>query len=363
MSTIITTIVIISVITAVLAAILTIANNTIANYGEITLTINNEKTYTVEGGNNLLSTLRSENIFIPSACGGKGSCGYCKVIITEGGGPILATEMPLLTKDEIKQNTRLACQCKVKQNIKIEIPEELFNVKEYEAIVVKMEKVTSTIKYLRFDLGENKINFKPGQYVQLKAPAYEGNDDEVYRAYSVASSVNDNHAIELLIGYTGGIATTYVHQYLKENDKVHINGPYGDFFYHEDDGGPIILAGAGTGMAPIISILQYMTDNNINRKTMLFFGAKTMNDLFLVDKIKDFEAKLIDFKFIPTLSREESLEWKGDKGRIPDSINKYIEKSGNYSAYLCGSPAMIESIIKALQEKDIPLEKIYYDKF
>jgi Na+-transporting NADH:ubiquinone oxidoreductase subunit F len=340
---------------------LTIADRTIANYGEVKLTINDDKEYTVEGGSSLLSTLISQKIFIPSACGGKGSCGYCKVVVKEGGGPVLATELPILTKEEIESNVRLSCQCKVKQNIKIEIPEELFNVKEYAAYVIKMDKLTATIKRLRFDLGEEQINFKPGQYVQLKAPAYEGNDEEVYRAYSVASSVNDKHAIELLIGYTGGIATTYVHQHLKESDLAHINGPYGDFYYHEDDGGPIIFAGAGTGMAPIISILQYMKDQNIQRKSIFFFGAKTMNDLFLLDKLKEFEETLYDFKFVPTLSREESPEWTGEKGRVPSSINKYIEKGQNYTAYLCGSPAMIDSIVESLA--DIPAEKIYFDKF
>ncbi|WP_312832829.1 NADH:ubiquinone reductase (Na(+)-transporting) subunit F [Sedimentibacter saalensis] len=363
MSTILTTTLIISAITSILAAILTAADRTVGNYGEVKLTINNEKTYTVEGGTSLLSTLRNEKIFIPSACGGKGSCGYCKVVVTEGGGPVLATELPLLTKEELAKNMRLSCQCKLKQDIKIEIPEELFNVKEYASTVVKMEKVTPTIKYLRFDLGDEEINFRPGQYVQLKAPAYEGNDEEVYRAYSVASSVNDKHAIELLIGYTGGIATTYVHQHLNVGDNVHINGPYGDFYYHEDDNGPIILAGAGTGMAPILSILKYMAENNINRKTIFFFGAKTMSDLFMLEQIKYFEEKLPAFKFIATLSREESPDWNGDRGRVPDSIIKHVENGENYSAYLCGSPAMIDSIIKSLEEKNVPLNKIYYDKF
>lgn len=362
MDTIIITILIFSGISATLAAILTISDRTIGNYGEVTLTINEDKNYTVKGGSSLLDTLRSEKIFIPSACGGKGSCGYCKVVVHEGGGPVLATEKPLLTAEELKTNTRLSCQCKVKQNIKIEIPDELFNVKEYSVTVAKMEQLTSTIKKLRFDLGDEEISFKPGQYVQLKAPAYEGNDEEVYRAYSIASSVNDKHAIELLIGFTGGIATTYVHQHLKEGDTAHINGPYGEFYYHEDDGGPIILAGAGTGMAPIMSILQYMADNNIMRETVFFFGAKTMNDLFLVNSIKGFEEKL-NLKFIPTLSREESPQWTGEKGRVPNAIDKYIEKGGNYSAYLCGSPAMIDSIVEALVKKDIPVEKIYYDKF
>lgn len=363
MITILTTILVVTCITAVLAALLTISSRTIGNYGEVTLTINDDKQYTVQGGNSLLDTLRSESIFIPSACGGKGSCGYCKVKVHNGGGPVLATEKPLLSKEELEGSVRLSCQCKIKQEIKIEIPEELFNVKEYAVYVEKMEQLTSTIKLLRFNFGNEEITFKPGQYIQLKAPAYEGNEEEVYRAYSIASSVNDKHAVELLIGYTGGIATTYVHHHLKEGDNAHVNGPYGDFYYHDDDGGPIVLAAAGTGMAPIISILQYMVDNNIKRKAIFFFGAKTMDDLFLLDKMKVFEEKLEDFKFIPTLSREESPEWKGEKGRVPAAIDKYIEKGENYSAYLCGSPAMIDSIVEALLKKDIPPEKIYYDKF
>lgn len=361
MDTIIMTIVVFSGISAVLAAILTISDRTVNNYGDVTLTINEDKNYTVKGGTSLLDTLRNEKIFIPSACGGKGTCGYCKVVVLEGGGPVLATEKPLLTKEELDNYTRLSCQCKVKQNIRIEIPEDLFNVKEYAVVVEKMEKLTSTIKKLTFNLGEEEINFKPGQYVQLKAPAYEGNDEEVYRAYSIASSVKDKHTIELLIGYTGGIATTYVHYHLKEGDTAHINGPYGEFYYHEDEG-PVILAGAGTGMAPLMSILQYMADNDIRRETIFFFGARTREDLFLLDKIKTFEEKL-NFKFIPTLSREESPEWKGERGRVPQAIEKYIEDGKNYSAYLCGSPAMIDSIVEALLKKNVPVDKIYYDKF
>ena len=180
MDTIIMTIVVFSGISAVLAAILTISDRTVNNYGDVTLTINEDKNYTVKGGTSLLDTLRNEKIFIPSACGGKGTCGYCKVVVLEGGGPVLATEKPLLTKEELDNYTRLSCQCKVKQNIRIEIPEDLFNVKEYAVVVEKMEKLTSTIKKLTFNLGEEEINFKPGQYVQLKAPAYEGNDEEVY---------------------------------------------------------------------------------------------------------------------------------------------------------------------------------------
>ncbi len=363
MQEILFTTVIVVGIAAILAAVLTLADRTVGNYGEVQMTINNDKQYTVEGGSTLLSTLISEKVFIPSACGGKGSCGYCKVKVMEGAGPVIATEKPWLTEAELNDHVRISCQVKVKNDIKIEIPEELFNVKEYETEVERVEQLTKTIKQLRFDLKGETISFKPGQYVQLKAPAYEGNDEEVYRAYSVASSVNDTGAIELLIGYTGGIATTYVHQHLKEKDLAHINGPYGDFFYQEDDGGPIILAAAGTGMAPILSILQYMEDHDIQRKAIFFFGARTMEDLFLTEKLKGYEKSLHDFTYVPTLTREESPEWTGDKGRVPVAIDKYIEDGAPYTAYLCGSPDMIDSIFEKLLEKGLKEENIYFDKF
>ncbi len=362
MQEILLTALIVTAIAAALAAVLTLADRTVGNYGQVHMVINEDKEFTVDGGRTLLSTLIGEKVFIPSACGGKGSCGYCKVKVKEGAGPIIATEKPWLTEEEMADNVRISCQIKVKQDINIEIPEELFNVKEYETTVERVEQLTKTIKLLRFDLGEESISFKPGQYVQLKAPAYEGNDEEVYRAYSVASSVNDENHIELLIGYTGGIATTYVHQHLKEGDEVHINGPYGDFYYKEDDGGPIILAGAGTGMAPILSILQYMADHDIQREAIFFFGARTMEDLFLTEKLREFEKKL-NFRYIPTLSREESPEWTGDKGRVPVAIAKYIEDGAPYSAYLCGSPQMVQSITESLVEHGVPKEKIYFDEF
>ncbi|MDO5725707.1 MAG: 2Fe-2S iron-sulfur cluster binding domain-containing protein [Tissierellia bacterium] len=365
MTTILTTVAAVSAISVALAFLLTIADKYIADYGEVKLIINDDKELIVEGGETLLNTLRNEKIFIPSACGGKGSCGYCKVKVLSGGGPLLATEKTFVTPEEAKENVRLSCQCKVKEEIRIEIPEELFNVKEYDTTVEAVEQLTPKIKRLRFKLPEGEtIKFKPGQYVQLKAPAYEGNDEEVYRAYSVASSIKDSNHIELLIGYTGGIATTYVHQHLKEGDEVNINGPYGDFHYQEDDGGEMIFVAAGTGFAPIRSILYHMLDHDIKRKARFYFGARTPDDLFLLDEMKMFEEKLYDFKFMPTLSRTTpEMGWEGDEGRVNNSIDKYVEEGGNYTAYLCGSPVMIESIVKSLNAKQIPDDKIYYDSF
>lgn len=365
MQTILLTVLIVSAVSGVLALILTFADKYIADYGDVQVVINNGEPMTVEGGKTLLSTLMAQKIFIPSACGGKGSCGYCKVTINEGGGPVIATELPWLTKEEVENNVRLSCQVKVKQDINIEIPEELFNVKEYDAIVEKITPVTETIRRVRFKLPDNEImKFKPGQYIQIKAPIYDGNDEEVFRAYSIASSAGDEGYVELFIGYTGGIATTYVHQFLNEGDVVNLNGPYGDFHYKEDDGGPMLMVAAGTGMAPIVSILHYMRDNNIQRKVRFFFGAKTPDDLFIVDELEQFEKDLYDFKFMPTLSRvTDEMGWTGDTGRVNNSIEKYVEKGGNYTAYLCGSPRMIDSIVESLKEKDIPEENIYFDKF
>lgn len=364
MSTVLITVAVISGLCGLFAIILTIADNYIADYGEVNLTINSEKEYVVDGGNTLLDTLRSEKIFIPSACGGKGSCGYCKVKVLEGGGQVLATEKPWLTSEELKDDVRLSCQCKVKENIKIEIPEELFNVKEYTVKVVDIEKMTDKIKKFRFELPEGeKINFKPGQYVQIKAPEYDGNDEEVYRAYSVASSITDEKHVELLIGYTGGICTTYMHNFVDVGSEIDLNGPYGDFYYHDEDS-EIVMVAAGTGFAPIRSILYHLRDNNIQRKARFYFGAKTEEDLFLIEEMKMFEEVLYDFKFMPTLSRVgDDTDWTGDKGRVTNSIEKYLDKDGNYSAYLCGSPVMIESIVKSLEEKEVPDENIYFDEF
>lgn len=353
-------------ITTVFAFLLTLADGTIGDYGEVQLLINDEKEYTVSGGDTLLSTLLDQKIFIPSACGGKGTCGYCKVKVHEGGGPVLATELPFLTKEEIDSEIRLSCQCKVKENIKIEIPEELFNVKEYFATVEEIEDLTDEIKRLRFRLAEGEeIAFKPGQFVQLKAPLYEGNTEEVYRAYSISSSPDDIGIVELLIGYIpDGICTTYVHQHLKVGDTVQINGPHGDFYYDKDSDNDMIMVAAGTGMAPIMAILKYMLAHDIKRKATFYFGAKTPDDLFYLDYFKELEEKLYDFKFVPTLSRvTEEHKWTGAQGRVNKIIDEQLDSGENKEAYLCGNPKMIASMVASLKERGVLEELIYFDEF
>lgn len=364
MNEILTTVAALSGISGTLALLLSVANRTIANYGEKQILINNDKEITVEGGDTLLSALTTEEIFIPSACGGKGSCGYCKVKVIEGGGEILPTEIGYVTKEEQAEGIRLSCQCKVKEDLVIEIPEELFNVKQYDYRVAFSKDVTDKIKHLRLELPEDtSINFKPGQYVQILVPEYDDQDEEIYRAYSIASSPSDEHAVELYVGYTGGIATTYVHKHLQEGDSLSVVGPFGDFFYREGDR-EMVLVAIGTGLAPIMSILQYMAENQIDRKATFYFGARTRPDLYEMEKLEAIKEKLPHLTYRFCLSRPtESCNWTGDVGRVTDLIEQYLEEGADKDAYLCGSPLMIDAVIPLLKEKGVPEDRIFYDSF
>lgn len=365
MTVILTQVAVISGISGILALLLSIANRTIGDYGEKKLIINQEKEYTVDGGDSLLSTLVSEEIFIPSACGGKGSCGYCKVHVVSGGGQFLPTEAGYVSPEEQAEGVRLSCQLKVKEDIEIKIPEELFNVRQYVYTVTKLESVTPKIKHLRLELPKDKeISFRPGQYIQILTPQYKGSDEEVYRAYSISSAPSDNQAVELFIGYVPeGICTTFIHQHLKLNDQLTVVGPFGDFYYHHNDRDMIMVA-VGTGMAPIMSILRYMREEKIDRKVTFYFGARSGEDLYMMDTLKEMEKDMPNFELVCCLSRpKEEDNWTEDKGRVTDLIEKYVEDGSDKEAYLCGSPKVIDAVVDSLKAKGMPEAHIYFDKF
>ncbi len=352
-------------ISGVLAVMMVIADATIASYGEVVITINNEKKITAEGGRSLLSTLGDNKIFIPSACGGRGSCGLCKVKVLKGAGDILPTELPWLSKEERENNIRLSCQCKVKQDFEIEIPPELFSIREYQAEVEKIRDLTHDIKELTLKLLEpDQIEFTSGQFIQFQVPIYELTDESVYRAYSMASPSYVKDRIQLEIRYVpNGICTTYVFKHLKEKDKVTINGPYGDFFVRDTKREIIMIAG-GSGMAPIRSILMGMAKEGNSRRARYFFGARSKQDLFLTEEMKKLEEELPGFKFIPALSQPLPEDnWDGETGLITDVVARHMETGDNTEAYLCGSPGMIDACIKVLTGKGVPEDLIYYDKF
>ena len=348
-----------------LAVLMVLADLTVGNYGEVKITINDSKEMAVPGGRPLLSTLMAEKLFIPSACGGRGSCGFCKVKVTSDVGEYLATELPWITEAEKKDNIRLSCQIKAKKDLSIWIPEELFNVKEYRTRVEGIRNLTHDIRELTLKLVDPpEISFRAGQYVQFQTPEYELSSESVYRAYSCSSIPSLKDTVELEVRLVpNGICTTYVFQYMKEGDEVTINGPYGDFHLRET-GRDIVFIAGGSGMAPIKSILLDMVEKGIDRKATYFFGAVSKRDLFLVDEMRELEKKLPKFRYVPALSGPKPEDqWDGETGLITEVLDRRLNGGDNVEAYLCGSPGMIDASIKVLSAKGVPDELIYYDKF
>ena len=357
-------------ISAVLAALIAIVDSIVNNYGDVKIDINNgKKELTVKGGDKLLGLLASEGIFLPSACGGRGSCGACKCQVLSDVGPHLPTETPYLTDEEIKDKIHLSCQVKVKSDLKIQIPDALFNVKQFKARVESIRNLTYDIKEVLFDLGDEEINFTSGMYIQVVIPPYGKVKGTTQRAYSMSSRPLDKHKVEVLIRLVpGGIATTYVHEHLKEGDQMDLIGPFGDFQRSDTNAAMICVAG-GSGMAPFKSILNDLVDNNItDRDVWYFFGARTTKDMFYMDEMKALEEKLPNFHFVPALSEpQEEENWTGDTGLITDVLDRYIKETigadKDLEGYLCGSPGMINACNNVMTDNGIPLEKIYYDKF
>lgn len=357
---------IISGIGAALAFLLEVAGSYLEDYGDMHIIINQDKDIIVPGGRHLLVSLMDDKIYIPSACGGKGTCAYCKIKVHEGGGPVLPTETPFLSQDELKENVRLSCQVKVKNDLKIEIPEELFQVKEFRVRVTDILDLTADIKGISLDIlsPAEGITFKPGQYVQFEIPKYKLTKQPEYRAYSISSRADHHNKIELVITKApGGAVSTYVHEYLTVGEELVVMGPYGDFTLHESKN-DILLIATGSGLAPMRSMLYEIEAKPILRKTTLFFGERTRSDLYFFDELKALEDKLENFTFVPTLSRPtEAGHWQGETGRVTDLIEKYVADNAPLDIYLCGSPEMVESCMDLLKQKGISENSIFFDKF
>ena len=366
MTELITSVLIISGIGALLALLIEIANRFIADYGESHILINQAKDLVVEGGNPLLFTLMDEGIFLPSACGGKGTCAYCKIKVQEGGGPVLPTETPYLTEGEIRENVRLSCQIKVRNDLKIEIPEELFLIREYQVRVDRIIDQTPTIKsiILQIQSPEAGITFKPGQYIQLQVPKYKLSKEPEFRAFSIASPKRESQRIELIVARVeSGVVSTYILDFLKEGDKLTMRGPFGDFYYRHSER-ELLLIATGSGLAPLLSILDYLETEKIRRKTTLFFGSRKPEDLYHLKEITEMAGNLFNCKFTPILSRTTAeTKWTGEKGRVTDLIEKNVPQNADTDVYICGNPDMVESCLELLKTKGIPESQIYFDKF
>lgn len=350
-------------ISLILALVLIVVSRFLAEYGPCRITVNRTETFEVSGGDSLLSALFANKVFIPSACGGKGTCGYCKVKILEGGGAVLPTERPYLTPEEMDENIRLSCQVKVKNDLDLEIPEEYLSIREYRAAVLYSKSLTYDMKEIRFMLIDpSEISFKPGQYIQFHVPTRKG--ETVYRAYSIASLPSTPGEIELIVRLVpGGIGSTYIHN-LEEGDEVTMSGPYGEFFLHERSDYDILCVGGGAGMAPLKSIIYSLFEKGTDRKVDLFFGVRAKRDLFYLEEFEKLASEHPNFNFCYALSSPQETDvWEGESGFIHLVLERHIKEGEKREAYLCGPPVMIDAVIKVLKEKGVSEDHIYYDKF
>jgi Na+-transporting NADH:ubiquinone oxidoreductase subunit F len=250
--------------------------------------------------------------------------------------------------------------------MEIALPEELFLIKEFKVRVDGIMDLTPYIKGITLGIlsPEEGISFKPGQYIQLEVPKYKLSKEAEYRAFSMSSSAEETHSVELFIGLVEkGVVSTYVHEYLKEGEELTMRGPFGDFYLRDSERGILMIA-TGTGLAPIMSILRYMRSQKIQRTTTLFFGTRVQEELYCTDELKEMEEQLPGFTYIPTLSREpENTLWKGKKGRVTDLIETFVPEGADYDVYICGNPNMVDSCVERLLRKGIPEEQIFFDKF
>lgn len=408
------------IIVMILVVILLVAKRYLSPSGNVNININGKTDVSVPQGGSLLSTLSQEGIFLPSACGGKGSCGQCKVQVPEGGGDILDSEKGQFTRKQIKDNWRLGCQCKVKGDLKIQVPDSVMGVKEWECTVISNKNVSTFIKEFKVALppGEH-MDFIPGSYAQIKIPAYDidynrdfdksmigdlylpawekfglfglkqKNDTPTIRAYSMANYPDEGDIITLTVriatppfkpkdqgpGFQDvpcGIASTYIFS-LKPGDKVTMSGPYGDFHPVFNSKKEMIWVGGGAGMAPLRAQIMHMTKtlHTTDRELHYFYGARAIDEVFFYEDFLELEKNFPNFHFHLALDRPDP---KADSMGIPytpgfiapvlgDTYLKQHDAPEDIEYYLCGPPMMAKTVLDLLYSLGVEDDSIFFDNF
>jgi len=358
-------------VSVLMAVMISIIDGIVNNYGEVVVDVNGKKQMTVKGGSKLLGTLADQGIFLPSACGGRGSCGACKCQVNSDVGPYLPTETPYLTDKEMKANVRLACQVKVKADIQVQIPEELFNIKKLQCVVEKITNVTYDIREILLKMPEGTdLTYLSGNYGQFEVPKYGDLKEPTARGYSFASNPQNKTHLEFLIRLVpGGAVTTYVHNHLKVGEKINIIAPIGDFSVRDTEAAMICVAG-GSGMAPFKSIFNDMIAKGTmgKRPIWYFFGARTTKDMYYLDWLWSLDKQYENFHFVPALSEPQPGEkWDGATGLITNVLDSYlvdkIPTDVPKEGYLCGSPGMLDACMVVMRKNKMTEDKIYFDKF
>ena len=389
-----------------LITLIVLVESKVAKKGDCKILINNEtEPLVVAGGSNLLTTLSNNKVFLPSACGGGGTCAMCKCQILEGGGDILPTEKGLLSRREQKEHYRIACQVKIRQDMKIRIPDEVFKIQKFECVVRSNHGVATFIKEQVLELPEGQpLDFQAGGYIQIDIPPYElsykefdieeeyrldwdkynlwdlkvQNDELIFRAYSMASHPAEKGIIILNVRIATppprdmhlppGKATSYIYN-LKPGDKVTISGPYGEFFI-KDTKREMVYVGGGAGMAPMRSHLYHLfhTLKTRDRKVSYWYGARSKREMFYDDNFKDIAKNFPNFTYNVALSEPLPEDnWDGYTGFIHsvllESYLKNHDEPEEIEYYLCGPPMMIAAVQKMLDSLGVPEEMIAFDSF
>ncbi len=391
-------------IVLLLVAIILLARSRLVPAGEVNIEVNKERTITSPVGLKLVTALADAELFLPSACGGGGTCGQCRVKILEGGGAILPTETSLITKREATEGSRLACQVTVKQNLIVEVPREVFGVRKWTCQVRSNDNVSTYIKELILELpeGEN-VDFRAGGYIQIECPPHLVNYNDfkiaekfrddwdrhnlwrytsetsktVTRAYSMASYPDEKGIIMLNVRIATpppsipdappGIMSSYIFS-LKPGDNVTISGPYGEFFARDSDA-EMVFVGGGAGMAPMRAhIFDQLKRLNSKRKISFWYGARSLKELFYEDDFNQLQAQHKNFKWHVALSEPQAEDhWQGYTGFVHDVLFKqYLESHPtpeDCEYYLCGPPMMTAAVIKMLENLGVEKENILMDDF
>ncbi len=397
-------------ITLILVIALLFAKAKLIPSGNIKMVVNGEKEFEVPMGGTVLSTLQSKGIFLSSACGGGGSCGQCRCQIPEGGGMILPTEVGFFSRKQIKDNWRLGCQAKIKEDIKIQVPEEVFGVKEWECTVVSNHNVASFIKEFTVKLPEGEaMDFLPGSYAQIQIPKYDlkftefdvderfkpewdkfkmwdlacKNDEETVRAYSMANYPAEGNIITLNVriatppfdrqkgGWMNvkpGIGSSFIFN-LKPGDKVTMSGPYGDF-HILDTKREMLYIGGGAGMAPLRAHLLHIfkTLKVTDRKISYWYGARSKAEIFYEEDFRAIEKEFPNFKFNIALSEPRPEDnWTGYVGFIHQVIHdNYLQDHDapeDIEYYMCGPGPMANAVKVMLDSLGVPPEMLMFDDF
>ncbi|MDD6784226.1 MAG: NADH:ubiquinone reductase (Na(+)-transporting) subunit F [Bacteroidaceae bacterium] len=402
-----------------LVIILLVAKKYLSPSGNVNITINDKDTISVSQGSSLLSTLADNGVYLPSACGGKGSCGQCKCQVLEGGGEILDSEKGQFTRKQVKDHWRLGCQCKVKGDLKIKVPESVMGVKEYECTVVSNKNVATFIKEFIVALPEGEhMDFVPGSYAQIRIPKFEmdynvdidkqsigeeylpawekfglfglkcRNTEPTIRAYSMANYPAEGDRFMLTVriatppfkpkpevGFMDvmpGIASSYIFT-LKPGDKVIMSGPYGEFAPVFDSKKEMIWVGGGAGMAPLRAQIMHMTKtlHTTDREMHYFYGARALNEVFYLNDFLSLEKDFPNFHFHLALDRPDPAADKAGVAYTAGFVHQVMletylknhEAPEDIEYYMCGPGPMSKAVVSMLTDLGVEPQSIMYDDF